>query len=219
MTTPNEGLKLLSCPFCGGDKIAGPYKDERERLFYVSCISRPGTSCASMFGVTQAEAVAAWNRRTDSRPPSVGREVVARIIDPDSWATHDHRLTLPDPVMTHVYPVLKPSLTKADAILALSPTPTQEGERLKSAESFMSDTSLQLIQARDVLPCDEARAMEARNIINGVLAEIRAHFSRFPPGDEGLGSLPPNLRNAPGQAGRVSAPPAPPTGCDLEGGE
>jgi hypothetical protein len=58
-----DGGVLKPCPFCGGTRIGGPYRDDREGLFYVACISKPGRSCGETFAATEAEAAAAWNTR------------------------------------------------------------------------------------------------------------------------------------------------------------
>lgn len=45
-------------------------------------------------------------------------EKVARLVDPDIWATRDHLASLDQPILAHVDRVCEPSIAKAQAILA-----------------------------------------------------------------------------------------------------
>jgi len=71
--------ELLPCPFCGGKHIGGPYHDERDGMYSFSCISRPGTSCASMCGLTVDSARERWNTRTPAKAVSEGDGLVERL--------------------------------------------------------------------------------------------------------------------------------------------
>lgn len=70
------------------------------------------------------------------------REEVARIIDPDIWATRDYLAALQQPMMEHVNRCCEPSLAKASAILALlnptSPWRPVLGEPIRMAKDWYS---------------------------------------------------------------------------------
>lgn len=69
-----SGERLKPCPFCGGAPFSRGFRR-------VEC-SKCG---AEGPGGTKAEAIAAWNRRS----PAVGREEIARIVDPSAWQVLD----------------------------------------------------------------------------------------------------------------------------------
>lgn len=74
MTSPSE-MKLLPCPFCGGEAFVGTTLDDSH---YAMCRA---DDCWAMTGYlgSEAEAVTAWNRRP--LPPQIeGPEVVGRLL-------------------------------------------------------------------------------------------------------------------------------------------
>lgn len=80
--TTTEALsaeKLEPCPLCGGTNIGGPYADERDRDFYVACISTIGTSCCQARGRTRASAVVRWNTRAARSEPPIAEVCAFRI--------------------------------------------------------------------------------------------------------------------------------------------
>lgn len=64
MTKPlgEEAVKLLPCPFCGGDGQIQPMGPRAEGFFAVSC-SSPGCFVLNADFWGEAAAIAAWNRR------------------------------------------------------------------------------------------------------------------------------------------------------------
>lgn len=103
--------ELLSCPFCGGEARVARAIGSSVR--FASCIA------CEAFGPsrdTEAEAIAAWNRRS----PAGDREQIARIIDPDCFDA------LGQPFHGYGY---QRALAKADAILAISTRAPSVGER------------------------------------------------------------------------------------------
>ena len=123
---------LQSCPFCGSTKIE--LRDIAQQTLVAVCCgckAEGGYNTIEHASTSREQAVTAWNTRAEASPKTMEREAVARIIDPDGWATFDRqRATLTnmgrDPE-TELGPwmYVKRSLAKADAILALSaPAPT-----------------------------------------------------------------------------------------------
>lgn len=73
-----EAAELSMCPFCGNDHIAIGYSDDGHT---VSCF-RGDPCCKSSTGIwpTEAEAIAAWNRRApDPRLEAAERQLRALI--------------------------------------------------------------------------------------------------------------------------------------------
>ncbi len=108
--------KLLPCPFCGEPEEGRPHTegDGHIRLHFVRC------SCGARgpYEADEAPAIAAWNRRTPTHPPSgvETREQIARIIDPRAlWDL----IGAADVTLSRASRERQTeSLTKADAILA-----------------------------------------------------------------------------------------------------
>jgi len=65
--------ELLPCPFCGNQSICS---DGRKGWYEITC-----PNCGVEMGdVSEAEAVAAWNRRAPAIPPDVS-EAIRKIAD------------------------------------------------------------------------------------------------------------------------------------------
>ena len=61
----SEELKLLPCPFCGGEAaIGGSYSQSMGRMFVAKCDS---CGISSRIFYSKPEAIAAWNRRPKPR--------------------------------------------------------------------------------------------------------------------------------------------------------
>ena len=63
--------ELKPCPFCGG--VAEVWQiDERSTGHEVACADIRCNVKSVAWGMTRAEAIAAWNRRAPPHPPTVG---------------------------------------------------------------------------------------------------------------------------------------------------
>lgn len=91
---------LLPCPFCGGPPMLHSYHEAEgpsavNRIFWVTCdMTRPG-HCQAAVGIpvsnrqTEAQAIAAWNRRATTPARATTEARVAAIIREQSdpaWA-------------------------------------------------------------------------------------------------------------------------------------
>lgn len=102
---PTPGaMELKPCPFCGAAAVV---REHEYGGYFRACCTGCGTF--SRWLDTEADAIAAWNRRTLS-PPGITREEIAMIINP--WAMRFEGYN------TYVVSKRKEALMLADAILS-----------------------------------------------------------------------------------------------------
>ncbi len=138
--TPAEALKageLLPCPFCDGRRgelaVSSWLIGTKQEL--LTAVDQYGHQVRCICGAQgpesgdEAEAIAAWNTRPATDAGEV-REKVARIIDPVAWTAHAKQVRyveeITDPEARRwrqdiADSLVKSSLAKATAILAISP--------------------------------------------------------------------------------------------------
>lgn len=75
MNPSGSGVELLGCPFCGpGNSIPGVWFDDTTNAHRVNC-GACGSGTGFKPGWTEAEAIAAWNRRAPQPSPKGGEAV------------------------------------------------------------------------------------------------------------------------------------------------
>ena len=112
--------ELLPCPFCGGEADTMTPEADDMRAATVMCM---GCYCTGKECETEAQAIAAWNRRASQAAPAPSdglREALVEIINLPPFYT---------------VPVAQKLAGAAlDKFRALNPAPAQEGDRhVKSA--------------------------------------------------------------------------------------
>lgn len=144
--TEETVLDLLPCPFCGCARIY-------ERGF--RCFECPECRAEGPTKATKAEAVAAWNTRAAlSRAPGAGREGAAE------------RLAIVAEKPAHLIRWGEGDRLDLQSVLAALSPPSTGGE---DREEIARD----LEQAWQVLPVDNARAVEARSIIRSAISKLK----------------------------------------------
>ena len=68
---------LLPCPFCGNDAALVRASNSLNNYLFVQCLNNDCV-CESDFYTTEADAIAAWNRRAPTVPDEV-REAISHL--------------------------------------------------------------------------------------------------------------------------------------------
>lgn len=134
MTAPDERAALAPCPFCGGKAELRQTRSKVWPMLAAQCTS----CCALVEGYTEAEAIAAWNRRPS--PPPASTEHVKAHLAINALRKPDAALAaVPNTVRQSIAEVIEELLTE---YYRRPPPPPAPAERETQKQPFERHTKV-----------------------------------------------------------------------------